>query len=96
MRWLVDALAVYRLTRLVAADGITEPIRDVISEWTESGPQTLVKEKVAELIECRWCVGMWVALGLVYVVRRRSWWPNMADALAFSALAALIAGLEDE
>lgn len=96
MRWLVDALAVYRLTRLLAADGITAEVRDAIHEWTDQGDPTLTKAKVAELIECRWCVSMWVSLGLVYLVRRRHWWPSMADALAFSAVGTLLARLEEE
>lgn len=96
MRWLVDAVAVYRLTRLLAADGITAEVRDAIIEWTHTGPDSLLKRKVEELVECRWCVSMWVALGLVYLVRRRRWWANMADALAFSAIGTLLAGLEEE
>lgn len=52
--------------------------------------------KLAVLVTCRWCAGMWVSLGVV--VARRLFpraWPPLAKALAFSAGAALLAGLED-
>lgn len=118
---VVDALATYRLTRLVTEDTITErargeivamaygyddreergweatgqPVSEYVAEHRmEAGP--LAVPKLADLITCRWCAGMWVALG-VMVARRvapRAWAP-LAKALAFSSAAALVAGLED-
>jgi hypothetical protein len=52
--------------------------------------------KLAELVTCRWCAGMWVSLGIVLVARRFRWWPPIAQALAMSAAAALLAQLEDD
>jgi hypothetical protein len=52
--------------------------------------------KLATLVTCRFCAGMWVSLAVV--AARRLFpraWPPMAKALAFSAGAALLAGLED-
>lgn len=92
-RWVVDAVAVYRLTRLVTADGITEPLRDAIDDWSREGGR--LREKAAELVTCPWCMSMWWSLGLVFIVRRAPWWPRMADALAFSAVAGLVS-LYDE
>lgn len=111
-RLLVDAAAVYRLTRLVTADSIAEPIRDqwVRSVYAWAGrpvPDADDRElaeavmddpdhpKMVELATCRWCSGMWLALGVVFVARRFRWWPAMADALACSAAAALLAGFEE-
>lgn len=94
-RWIVDALAVYRLTRLVTADGITEDLRRSIEAWSLADGAPAWRDKVAELVECRWCTSMWWALGLVFFVRRTSWWPAVADALALSAVATLISGLEE-
>ncbi len=52
--------------------------------------------KLATLVTCRWCAGMWVAGG---VGAARRWapeaWRPVAWALALSAGAALLAGLED-
>jgi hypothetical protein len=124
-----DALAAYRLTRLITADTITAPLRD---RWVEAayvaqgraeanrprGPVTITRQgatltypgdwaevaladeqppKLAELVVCRWCAGMWVALGVVAARRLapRAWTP-LATALALSAGAALLARLEDE
>lgn len=94
-RWLIDALAVWRLTRLLTLDGITAELRELVTEWTETGPQSTAKEKVAELIGCPHCVSVWAALGLVYVVRDEPWWPRMADALALAAVSSLIADGRD-
>lgn len=52
--------------------------------------------KLATLITCRWCAGMWVAFAVVVArtVAPRAWAP-VRDALAFSTAAALLARLED-
>lgn len=110
-RLVVDALAVYRLTRLATADVLTEDARRALVEFAYSiagriAPEADTAEevvardideppKLAVLVTCRWCAGMWVALGVVFVARRFRWWPAMADALACSAAAALVAGLEE-
>ena len=58
--FIVAVLATYRLTRLVTADKITEPIRGWVvdrSEW------------FGYLVTCDWCLSIWVAplpaLGIV-------------------------------
>lgn len=116
-RLLVDALACYRLTRLVTADEIAEPLRarwirlayrieegfpiddrrepDVGESWQDVVEQDPQPPKLATFIVCRWCTGMWISLGVILVARRYRWWPALADALACSAAAALVAGLEE-
>lgn len=115
-----DALAAYRLTRLVTADTLTEPLRRRFIAWTfaRSGQQLRVDDatgetvaealhvapinhgqqvpKLATLITCRWCAGVYVCVGVVIARRRfpRLWQP-VAEAAALSAAAALLAGLED-
>ena len=109
---LVDALAGYRLTKLVTSDVITAGIRDrfiahayarsgrpdepVGETWTDQAMHDEVAPKPATLFTCRWCAGMWIAFGVVAARRAapRVWEP-VADALAISAAAALLAGLED-
>lgn len=53
--------------------------------------------KVAELVTCRWCAGMWVAAGMLLLRRLapRLYRP-LCEALALSAGAALLARLEDD
>lgn len=123
VRLLVDGIAAYRLTRLVTADVITQPIRDRIIEaayvqqgraellrhsatgggvihvdeegaWQQIADADPVPPKLAELVTCRWCAGVWVAFGIL-LVRRTRWWPHVADAMAMSAAAALLARVED-
>ena len=112
----VDALAVYRLTKLATADVIMQPLRDRVIEtaYTSAGRAEEVKEeikqegdwqevvvaedpvppKLAYLFTCRWCAGIWISFA-VLAVRRTRWWPHVADGLAYSSAAALLARLED-
>lgn len=112
---VIDALAAYRLTRLVTADTITEPVRAwlvedayhaVARQLPEVQHGATVEERVAAddeeppklatLLTCRWCAGVWCA-ALVVTARRLAprQWGVVADGLAISAAAALVAGLED-
>ncbi len=106
---LLDFLAAYRLTRLITADTILDGPRDALVKWAYGNsneaddgqwadfamvdPQA---PKLAAGILCRYCVGVWVGFAIV-IARRRfpSQWAPIAEALALSAGAALIAGLED-
>ena len=64
--------------------------------WTDQAMEDADAPKQATLFTCRWCAGMWIAFGVVAArrVAPRLWEP-MADALAISAAAALLANLED-
>lgn len=114
---LVDAIAVYRLTRLVTADVILDGPRNAIVrgayvaagraeavtnrpdefDWAEHAEDDRDAPKLATLVVCRWCVGMWIAFGVVMLRRLvPSAWRPVAEALSFSAAAALLAGLEDD
>lgn len=116
LRLAVDALAVYRLTKLATSDVIMQPFRDRVIEtaYTSAGRAEEVKEeikqegdwqdvvvaedpvppKLAYLFTCRWCAGIWISFA-VLAVRRTRWWPSVADALAYSSAAALLARFED-
>lgn len=116
LRLAVDALAVYRLTKLATADVIMQPVRDRLIEaaYASAGraedereviehegdwqnvvvAEDPVPPKLAVLLACRWCAGIWISFG-VLAVRRTRWWPSVADALAYSSAAALLARFED-
>ena len=87
MTFLVDCLAVFRLTRLVTRDRITEPLR----AKAETGPEWL-----RYLSGCAWCASPYVAVG---VVLARKWapgvWEPAARVLAFSAVTGLLAETVD-
>lgn len=84
MTWLVDALAVARLTRLATRDSITHPLRRA----------AIVRSDLADdLLSCPWCVSIWMA-GAVITARvtvPRLWSP-VAQLLAASEIAGLIVG----
>lgn len=96
MTWfslVVDAVAVYRLTRLISADAILEPIRSRIM-FKRNGDQ---REWWSELLGCRWCVGIWVGFAVMAArwLAPDAWrWP--AYALAVATAAPLLARLEDD
>lgn len=53
---IVLALAVFRVTRLVTTDYITEPIRNFI--WKRFPPEST---KTGYLFTCDWCTSIWVS-----------------------------------
>jgi uncharacterized protein DUF1360 len=85
---VVDALASYRVTRLLVSDGIVDRQRDAIVDRLRRGGY----RKLVELSECPWCLGFWVACGVVATRRAfpRTWAP-VAEAFAFSAVSGLLA-----
>ena len=85
---VIDALASYRVTRLLAGDGIIERQRDAFVDRLRRGGH----RKLVELSECPWCIGFWVACGVVAARRTvpRAWSP-VAEAFAFSAVSGLLA-----
>lgn len=82
----LDALAVYRLTRLVTLDDITAPLRDralsaiyrrsrdevnpAPTDWTSYAIEDENPPKLATLLTCRWCTGTWCAMMVVWLRRR--------------------------
>jgi hypothetical protein len=115
-----DVLAAYRLTRLVVADTITEPLRErvvgwayrradrgdenawtnllggrVETSWLDHASADEDPPKLATLVTCPYCAGVWVAAGVV-LARRWRWWPPVRDALALAAAAALVRAAEPE
>lgn len=59
LQLLVYALAVMRLDGLIRADGITEDARDRLLAWLDDRPKTL-GAFIAEMIQCPWCLSMWI------------------------------------
>lgn len=77
---LVDALAVYRLSRLVTQDTITERPRTWITDRYETG--------VGTLVQCAWCISVWIAAPvLAATVWIPAAWSWLAALLALSAVA---------
>jgi hypothetical protein len=93
LQLLVYALAVARVTGLIVADSITEPIRDAIVVKLDDRPGS-AGELVSTLITCPWCAGMWVSLAAAPLVWFWGDSPVMlipALALAFSQVTGMTA-----
>lgn len=86
--WLVvDALAVYRLTRLITRDDISTPMRKAITKRWE-GP-------LVTLVGCPWCISIWLGAGTVLATYFAPyWWSFVAMLLALSAVAGYLSGRE--
>jgi hypothetical protein len=70
----VGALATYKLSRLIAKDEVTSPLRAPFARFEGSAGRGEVSEEprgrglrlaVGELVTCPYCVGQWVAGGFV-------------------------------
>lgn len=118
---VLDALATYRLTKLVVDDQLTAEPRDAVVQaayaaagrrehmlagyegggdpngypgfWAEEVvPNDMDPPKLAILVTCPWCAGMWISLGVVAARRiaPRLWAP-LAKALSFSTVSGFLA-----
>ena len=86
----IYVLVVMRLTRLVNADTILDPLRIRVAH--RYGPASTV----VEFLGCPWCVGMWFALLLAIPVISFlgwSWWLLIPLGLACSQLVGMFAPL---
>lgn len=86
LRFLIDALATFRLVKLVRHDKITEPVREAVQ--SHYGPPE--KSKVSYLVDCPWCLSIYFGLGLTLLRYR---WPRpvglLARGLALSSMTGL-------
>ncbi|GAB1645495.1 DUF1360 domain-containing protein [Krasilnikovia sp. MM14-A1259] len=69
------SIATHKLSRLLAKDAVTSPLRAPFTRYAEPGGSAEVNEEVrtdrgavrhavGELVSCPFCLGMWVATGL--------------------------------
>lgn len=84
-----EALAAYRLQRLLGVDAIGEPARAAALAWLYPR-RPRAAAWLGELLDCPWCRAVWAA-GAVVALRRLPGGRALRDALALAALAALLA-----
>jgi hypothetical protein len=84
---IVDGLAVYRLTRLLTTDKVTEGLREQMFlldvRWAAHRDRP-VREFWGYLARCDWCVSIYAAAVVRFMPRR------IRRALALSALAGIV------
>lgn len=93
MKPLIQALAIARLTRLIAQDEITQPVREAVARLDDKH-QSVVTEKLAYLVSCTQCVSVWAA-GAVLLGSRYRWAKPIVGILAGSQAALLALSLQD-
>lgn len=84
-----DALATYRLTKLVIDDKITEDVRSKIFKEIHRLPKPM-QAKVSYFLTCPWCVSIWAA-GFLGLLRLKA--PNLADYLSTLLAASAVTGI---
>ncbi len=72
---LLLGVATHKLSRIIAKDRVTSPLRAPFTEYIEPAGQSEIKEKVrgkgmqravGDLLTCPWCMSPWVAAGLAF------------------------------
>jgi hypothetical protein len=91
---LVDTAAVYRLTKLVTEDYLTEDLRNIILKHfpavIDKRTDLKRKHKVAYFINCPWCVSIWAA---VFIFTLRQINPTAATYLSSILAASAVTGI---
>lgn len=96
---ILDALAVFRLTRLLTEDTITAALRERVVgsrpavERSLSGHRIMIaaRPRLAVFITCPWCTSPWLAvLVIACQALAPAVWIYPACVLAFSAVAGLL------
>jgi hypothetical protein len=95
----VLVLAVFRLTQLVTTDNVMQWVRDLVFDVDvqQIDPEVVIERKIptkglrrqaAILLDCPWCISMWLALATLFVWFR--WVPShiFFYILALSGIAA--------
>lgn len=90
----LDTVAVYRLTKLITEDKLTEEMRSVIHDKfppvtdKRSGLRRI--SLVEYLFSCPWCISIWAA-GFIFTLRKIS--PTTADYLSSILAASAVTGI---
>ncbi len=72
---LLLGAATHKLSRIIAKDRVTSPLRAPFTEYVEPAGESEIKEKVrgtgmrravGDLLTCPWCLSPWVAAGLAF------------------------------
>lgn len=85
----VDALATYRLTKLVIDDYITNDLRQKAFQELAKLPSPLAR-KAEYLLTCPWCVGIWAAS---FLIGLRLIAPSLAEYLNSLLAASAVTGI---
>jgi len=90
LSFVIDALAVHRLTVLVTRDKVTEPLRKKVWERSDRLEKD-ANSGVSYLVTCPWCVSIYAAAGVVLARKVvPSLWNAVGSGLAMSSVAGFL------
>lgn len=94
---LIAALAVARITRLLTEDRVPVGwLRDRVKRgaWSRHDASRAMHEEpyLVELLECPWCMSVWVALAVFLLLRHLPGWRVLARILAASYVTGFLHG----
>ena len=86
--FLLFVLAIYRLAMLVSQDILTAGIRNQLGKRVAGKPPYSLSWYLAELINCPYCTGVWIALVCAFLITNewQEWiviWLALAGGQAF-------------
>lgn len=91
---LLDTAAVYRLTKLVTEDYLTEDLRKLVQDKfpavMDRRTEMRRKHKIVYFINCPWCVSIWAA-GFIFALRKMN--PELATYLSSILAASAATGI---
>lgn len=91
---LVDTAAVYRLTKLVTEDYLTEDLRTLVQDKFpavfDKHTRLKRKHKMVYFINCPWCVSIWAA-AFIFTLRQIN--PTLATYLSSILAASAVTGV---
>lgn len=89
---ILDALATYRLTRLIVQDEITVEMRAAAIQQIQKLPTPLAN-KLAYLLTCPWCVSIYAA-AILFLLRKTT--PELAAVVTAVLASSAVAGAISE
>lgn len=98
--FLIDALAVHRVTRLATRDEITENIRKMLEAEIELTRTTGIisqglADKLTYVLRCDWCASIWIAMTVAALKKYiPDVWGKIRLVLAASTVTGMIASYE--
>lgn len=94
LTFALDTLAVYRLTKLIIEDKLTEDMRRIVGEKfpfvTDKRTGQKRMSKIEYLFYCPWCVSIWAAV-FIFTLRKIS--PETANYLSSILAASALTGI---
>ena len=75
---ITAALAIARLTSLVAEDELTAPLRTAVEDWARRNPDSVLRDRLAYLTWCSGCVSVWAAGAVLIGQKTRAGRPLVA------------------